>query len=100
MTDEAASRAVTSGEAWRAFCARLAAAGEVILAPDAPSDPLVRAEGFRYLSRLTRLALEQYVEAADTDFPFFYTLSHATAKIGADNPDNAYLNASIRGDCD
>ncbi len=92
--------AVTSGEAWRAFCERLAAAGEVILAPDAPADPRVRAEGFRYLSRLTRLALEQHVEAADTDFPFFYSLSHATAKIGADNPDNVYLNASIRGDCD
>ncbi len=28
--------AVTSGEAWRAFCERLAAAGEVILAPMRP----------------------------------------------------------------
>lgn len=82
---------------WSAFCAKLAEAGEIILAPDVPSDPLTRAEGFRYLSRLTKLALEQYVEAADPDFPFFYQLSHATAKIGADNPDNAYWNASIKG---
>ncbi|MGB5076217.1 MAG: hypothetical protein WBO17_01900 [Sphingorhabdus sp.] len=87
-------------EAWTAFCAKLAQAGEVILAPDVPDDPLIRAEGFRYLSRLTRLALEQYVEASDPDFPFFYKLSHETAKIGADNPDNEYWNASIRGDCD
>lgn len=87
-------------EAWRAFCAKLAEAGEVILAPDVPDDPLIRAEGFRYLSRLTKLALEQYVEASDPDFPFFYKLSHETAKIGADNPDNIYWNASIRGDCD
>jgi hypothetical protein len=87
-------------QAWQAFCAKLAAAGEVILAPDAPADPLTRAEGFRYLSRLTRLALEQYVEASDPDFPFFYQLSHATAKIGADNPDNEYWNASIRGSND
>lgn len=92
MTDPAA--------AWRAFCANLAEVGEVILAPDIPDDPLIRAEGFRYLSRLTRLALEQYVEAGDPDFPFFYKLSHETAKIGADNPDNKYWNASIRGDCD
>jgi hypothetical protein len=86
--------------AWRAFCAKLADAGEIILAPDVPDDPLIRAEGVRYLSRLTKLTLEQYVEATDTDFPFFYKLSHETGKIGADNPDNAYLNASIRGDCD
>lgn len=91
---------VVSGEAWRDFCAKLADAGEVILSPAAPNDPLIRAEGFRYLSRLTKLALEQYVEAIDTDFPFFYKLSHETGKIGADNPDNAYLNAAIRGDCD
>lgn len=83
--------------AWRDFCAKLAEAGEIILAPDVPDDPLVRAEGFRYLSRLTKLALEQYVEASDPDFPFFYKLSHETAKIGADNPDNVYWNASIRG---
>lgn len=92
MTDPAA--------AWTAFCAKLAEAGQIVLAPDVPADPVVRAEGFRYLSRLTRLALEQYVEAADPDFPFFYQLSHKTAKIGADNPDNEYWNASINGSND
>ena len=60
-------------------------------------DGLLR-QGLAHLSRLSRLALEQYVEASDPDFPFFYQLSHTTAKIGADNPDNCYLNASIRGD--
>ena len=87
-------------EAWRAYCAKLAEAGEIILASDVPDDPLIRAEGFRYLSRLSKLALEQYVEASDPDFPFFYKLSHETAKIGADNPDNIYWNASIKGDND
>ncbi|MEY2925686.1 MAG: hypothetical protein RL367_163 [Pseudomonadota bacterium] len=87
-------------EAWRAFCANLADTGDIILAPDVPDDPLTRAEGFRYLSRLTKLALEQYVEAVDPDFPFFYQLSHETAKIGADNPDNEYWNASITGNND
>ena len=94
---DAAGGGPDPAQAWREFCARLAEAGEVILAADVPDDPLIRAEGFRYLSRLTRLALEQHVEAADPDFPFFYQLSHATAKIGADNPDNIYWNASIRG---
>jgi hypothetical protein len=86
--------------AWRAYCEALAKAGEIVLAPDVPADPLTRAEGFRYLSRLSKLALEQYVEASDPDFPFFYQLSHATGKIGADNPDNIYWNASIRGTSD
>lgn len=94
------SGATDPAQAWRDFCAKLADAGDIVLASDVPDDPLVRAEGFRYLSRLTKLALEQYVEATDTDFPFFYKLSHETGKIGADNPDNAYLNAAIRGDCD
>ncbi len=88
---------VASGQAWSDFCDQLKAAGDIILGGDAPADPLIRAEGFRYLSRLTRLALKQYVEASDPDFPFFYRLSHETAKIGADNPDSAYLNASING---
>lgn len=84
-------------QAWRDYCARLADAGAVILADDVPADPLIRTEGFRYLARLSKLALEQYVEASDPDFPFFYQLSHETGKIGADNPDNEYWNASISG---
>lgn len=87
-------------KAWQDYCAALAKAGGIILAPDVPADELNRAEGFRYLSRLSKLALEQYVEASDPDFPFFYQLSHATGKIGADNPDNEYWNASIRGTSD
>lgn len=94
------STAADPAAAWQDYCDRLAKAGQIILADDVPADPLIRAEGFRYLSRLSKLALEQYVEAIDTDFPFFYELSHETGKIGADNPDNAYLNASIRGNCD
>ena len=96
MTDPAPSIA----QAWRDYCAKLADAGAVILADDVPADPLIRTEGFRYLSRLSKLALEQYVEASDPDFPFFYQLSHETGKIGADNPDNAYWNASIAGSND
>ncbi len=87
-------------QAWRDYCAKLADAGAIILAEDVPADPLIRTEGFRYLARLSKLALEQYVEASDPDFPFFYQLSHETGKIGADNPDNAYWNASISGSND
>ena len=85
------------GQAWRDFCAQLADIGDIVLDPDNPSGPIDRAEGFRYLTRLLRLGLEQNLEARDPVFPFFYQMSHATAKIGADNPDNVYWNARISG---
>jgi hypothetical protein len=97
MDERETARRVHDGEAWRAFCAALTAAGDVILRDASPDDPLDRAEGFRYLSRLTRLALEKFVEHADPEHPRFYRLSHETAKIGCDNPDSFYQNAEIRG---
>ncbi|HWN35541.1 MAG TPA: hypothetical protein VNP03_22510 [Pseudonocardia sp.] len=84
------------GEAWTRFCRALEQAGQVILSDVAPDTPLDRAEGFRYLSRLTREMLYSCVENADPDFPRFHELD--LVKIGADNPDNVYLSATIRGD--
>jgi hypothetical protein len=37
------------------------------------------------------------MEHSNASTPSFYALSHETAKIGADNPDNIYLNANING---
>jgi hypothetical protein len=88
---------VASGETWRDFCRKLEAIGETVLGTELAGSPIDQAEGYRYLSRLTRIALDMHVENADTDFPGFYAASHPTAKIGADNPDNIYMNASISG---
>jgi len=84
-------------DAWEAFCDELKAAGQQIIRPEAPRDELSRAEGWRYLTRLTRIALDMFMECSDRDFPSFYRPSHETAKIGADNPDNHYLRAEING---
>jgi hypothetical protein len=94
--DDAAAR-LLGGASWKEFCASLARAGDVILADTSPSDPLDRAEGFRYLSRLTRAALETFVEYSDPEAPAFHRPVHETAKIGADNPDNHYLRTAISG---
>lgn len=91
---------VLSGAAWRKFCADLADVGDLILDPTNPSSPVDRAEGYRYLTRLLRMGLEQQIEARDFSFPYFYQLSHPTGKIGADNPDNVYWNARITGEYD
>ena len=98
-SDDSGAR-VLSGDAWRDFCRALERAGDVVLRPGSPLDPFDRAEGFRYLSRLTRVALESYLEFADPLFPVLRRPAHETVKIGADNPDNYYQSAAIRGDCE
>jgi hypothetical protein len=91
---------LNNGALWHQFCDDLKQAGDVVLADSAAGDPLSRAEGYRYLTRLLRLSLEKNVEFANPDFPQFYSLSHETAKIGNDNPDNYYLNCEVKGDRD
>jgi hypothetical protein len=94
---EAFDRAM-SGESWDAFCDRLKELGRIIRRPETPMSELDRAEGLRYLARLTRLGLDLCFEHADADFPVFQNAWNATTKAGADNPDNHYLNATVRGD--
>ncbi|SDP39840.1 DUF1214 domain-containing protein [Lentzea jiangxiensis] len=83
-------------QTWTQFCRALEKAGEVVLSERAPDTPLDRAEGYRYLARLTREMLYSCLDNADPDFPRFHELD--LVKIGADNPDNVYLSANIRGD--
>jgi hypothetical protein len=93
-------RRVLDGRSWDEFCETLRQAGQVVLQQHTPATELDRSEGWRYLSRLVRIALESQLEYADPDFPVFYAICHATAKMGADNPDNNYRTACIRGDRD
>jgi hypothetical protein len=98
MDDREAVRRIVDGTTWAEFCDTLKSAGEVILHGSAPEDVLDRAEGFRYLSRLTRAALEAFVEHADPLAPVLFRPVHETAKMGADHPDNRYLWARISGE--
>ena len=88
---------VVTGQAWVEFCDNLKTAGAALVYPGAPQDPAQQAEGVRYLSRLTRAALEAFVEYGDPKYPIFRRIVHETIKMGADNPDNHYLNAQISG---
>ncbi len=97
MSDDQARRRLMSGEAWDEFCDTIKAAGQTILDEKAPADSLNRTEGFRYLSRITRAALEAFVEYADPLAPVLFRPVHETAKMGADNPDFYYQWASISG---
>ena len=95
--DSDASRDVISGAVRERFCDNLRRAGQQVLRPETPVTELERAEGFRYLTRLLRIGLEMHLEYADPAFPGFFSPSHETAKIGADNPDNLYLMARLDG---
>jgi hypothetical protein len=94
---ERAVERVVDGRTWEEFCDSLKAAGAVVLAEDTPRDPVLRAEGWRYLTRLTRAALETFVEASDAQAPQFQQTTGPTIKMGMDNPDNVYLNAPVNG---
>ena len=97
MSDKTPHERVMDGTSWNEFCDTLKAAGGAVLSDTAPDDPFDRAEGFRYLSRLTRAALETFLEYADPKAPALNRPVHETAKIGADNPDNYYMRAAISG---
>lgn len=96
--DDVHNQRIVSGKAWEEFCDNLKAAGAALVYPGAPQDTAQQAEGVRYLSRLTRAALEAFVEYNDPAYPVFRRTVHETIKMGADNPDNHYLNAQINGD--
>ena len=84
-------------ELWTKFCRDLEAAGQQVLSSDLQTSETERAEGLRHLTRLLRVGLDMHLEHGDPAFPRFYQASHATAKIGSDNPDNYYQNATISG---
>jgi uncharacterized protein DUF1214 len=91
------TRRVIDGTSWSELCDALKNAGQIVLAAEQPADELTRAEGFRYLSRLLRAALQTFVEHADPLAPVLSRVVHETAKMGADNPDIVYANAAVSG---
>ena len=95
--DDLAARRVVSGQAWDEFCDTLKAAGASLNFPGAPRDAFNQAEGYRYLTRLTRAGLMAFVEHADPRAPVLHRVAHETVKLGADNPDNYYQTAAISG---
>ncbi len=96
MSDDLAER-VHSGRAWADYCDALKAAGDLILDPRAGADPLDRAEGYRFLSRLVRYGFEGFLEFNDPLLPQLHCATHETIKIIHENPDNVYLGARIDG---
>ena len=84
-----------NGVLWHDFCDALKSAGDTILRPEVPTDPLDRAEGYRYLTRILRLALESQIENAEARTPRLGLGCRPDIKLGCDNPDSHYLTAPL-----
>ena len=95
MSDTTSEQRVMDGRAWEEFCDGLKEAGQLVFREQAPANSFDRAEGYRYLARMTRAGLESFLEAGDPGFPDLRCPDHATIKMGADNPDNYYQSAPI-----
>ena len=96
MGDEAAIQKVMDGSVWEEFCDRLKEAGRQVIQAS-PEDPFDRAEGLRYLGRLTRNFLDGGIETPNAGGGELTTLS---VKIGLDNPDYVYASARLSSDAE
>ena len=81
--------------AWVNFADRVKAAGESITGPEFTSDPRLRAEGYRYVGRLTNLAHQIYLEFADVTQPALFRFDDDISTFGAPNMDNNYARAAV-----
>jgi hypothetical protein len=81
--------------AWADFHDRMKAVGELITGDAFPDDSRMRAEGFRYLNRLSMFAQQLYLEFSDPARPAFMRFGDDVLKWGATNVDNNYLRAHV-----
>jgi hypothetical protein len=81
--------------AWRSYAERIRAVGESITGDEFPDNPRLRAEGYRYVSRLTNLAHQIYVEFGDPARPSLFRVGDDITPFGATNTDNNYYRAVL-----
>jgi len=79
----------TAFDAW--LQAQTAALDVVRQATEIPDTDVDMAEGYRWVTRLSRLALEWIVEKSDPLHPQLFTLQDEYRKLLVDNPDVHYL---------
>ena len=82
---------------WQTFVGELARAGEVIHRKETPADPITRAEGYRYLSRLIRRGLETALEFDDPAHPHLFRANTRSMLTGGTTADAVYVHGFIDG---
>jgi hypothetical protein len=97
MSDDVAVRLSKATRAWREWCAALERTGVAALEQTLTHDEIDLAEGLRYLTRISRLALLSGMENDDAVHPYFHRSLGPTLKMGGDNPCGLYLSAPVNG---
>jgi hypothetical protein len=78
--------------AWAQFADILGGADAVLDWPGLELDDLDRAEGLRYLARMTEVAIDAQLGTRSSEHPAFRVLSNG---FGMDNPDNRYIGTPV-----
>jgi hypothetical protein len=98
MTDANPSSAGANGEAWRSFCARLAAVGDLLVGEGYPTSERDRAEGYRHLANQVACWLTYGLGHADPRTPAFFRSSDPVFQWGGPNADQVARRAAIAGE--
>ncbi len=85
------------GAAWRRFAERMGRLADRVQAQNVPSDPVTRADGYRYVAMLIRNAFDVAIEDHDPDRPRLRWLTRRN-KIGYDCADALYGWVAVRDD--
>ena len=88
-----------SEQAWTALLQTLRETGEIITGPIGATSARERAEGFRNISRVLSVALEQILEKGDRARPVFTRWISPYRKLLGDNPYTFYDSALINPNC-
>lgn len=83
--------------AWQTFCEQLKQAGNKVFKDANPSDPMARADAFRFLTQNLGQAFPLALETKDPAFPQIHYFTHPTMKLGGDVADFTYRQAWIDG---
>jgi len=84
--------------AWHAFCDRLKDAGDRVFKEVNPPAPLLRADGFRFLTQNLGQAFDLALETRDPAYPQIHYFTTPTMKLGGDVADFTYRQAWISGE--
>ena len=84
-------------DAWTDFLEQLRVAGESVFKDVNPGTPLLRADGFRYLTQNLGQAFDLALETKDPRFPVLHTFCTPMRKLGGDAADFYYQQAWIDG---
>ena len=93
--DGPADEALRDG--WHAFCDALRDAGDRVFKDAIPPDPILRVDGFRFLTQNLGQAFDLALETKDPAFPQIHYFTTPTMKLGGDVADFVYRMAWIDG---